>query len=114
MASRRSLAEPSRDHRDLVLIHTREFLTSHSDQRLARHGLRHFRRKGRTINRQRMASRHGTIARHLQQQRSRAPHFFLRLPQSSEAMIYVRMVQLMVRRLRPTKRKRSQRFRYAA
>jgi putative transposase len=37
-----------------------------------------------------------------------------RLPQSSEAMIYVRMIHLMVRRLRPTKRKRSQRFRYAA
>jgi putative transposase len=37
-----------------------------------------------------------------------------RLPQSSEAMIYVRMAQLMVRRLRPTKRQRSPRFRYAA
>jgi putative transposase len=37
-----------------------------------------------------------------------------RLPQSSEAMIYVRMIHVMVRRLRPTKRKRSQRFRYAA
>jgi putative transposase len=37
-----------------------------------------------------------------------------RLPQSSEAMIYVRMIHLMARRLRPSKRKRSQMFRYAA
>ena len=33
---------------------------------------------------------------------------------SSEAMIRVSMIHLMLRRLRPTKRKRSQRFRYAA
>jgi putative transposase len=37
-----------------------------------------------------------------------------RLPESSEAMIRVSMVHLMLRRLRPTKRERSQRFRYAA
>jgi putative transposase len=37
-----------------------------------------------------------------------------RLTASSEAMIYVRMIHLMVRRLKPSKRKRSQRFRYAA
>ena len=35
-----------------------------------------------------------------------------REPASSEAMIQVSMVHLMLRRLRPTKRKRSQRFRY--
>ncbi len=37
-----------------------------------------------------------------------------RLPESSEAMIQVSMIHLMLRRLRPVKRKRSQRFRYAA
>jgi putative transposase len=37
-----------------------------------------------------------------------------RLPQSSEAMIQVSMIHTMVRRLAPTKRRRSQRFRYAA
>jgi putative transposase len=36
------------------------------------------------------------------------------LPESSEAMIQVSMIHLMLRRLRPRKRKRSQRFRYAA
>jgi putative transposase len=36
-----------------------------------------------------------------------------RQPASSEAMIRVSMVHLMLRRLRPMKRKRSQRFRYA-
>jgi putative transposase len=36
-----------------------------------------------------------------------------RLPASSEAMIQVSMTHLMLRRLRPTRRKRSQRFRYA-
>ena len=37
-----------------------------------------------------------------------------RLPESSEAMIQVSMIHLMLRRLAPTKQKRSQRFRYAA
>jgi putative transposase len=36
-----------------------------------------------------------------------------RLPASSEAMIQVGMIHLMLRRLHPRKRKRSQRFRYA-
>jgi len=36
-----------------------------------------------------------------------------REPASSEAMIQVSMIHLMLRRLRPKKRKRSQRFRYA-
>jgi putative transposase len=36
------------------------------------------------------------------------------LTQSSEAMIYVRMIHVMVRRLKPAKRRRSERFRYAA
>ena len=36
-----------------------------------------------------------------------------REPASSEAMIQVSMIHLMLRRLRPTRRKRSQRFRYA-
>jgi putative transposase len=36
-----------------------------------------------------------------------------REPASSEAMLQVSMIHLMLRRLRPTKRKRSQRFRYA-
>jgi putative transposase len=36
-----------------------------------------------------------------------------RLPASSEAMIQVSMIHLMLRRLRPTRCKRSQRFRYA-
>ena len=36
------------------------------------------------------------------------------LPESSEAMIQVSMIHLMLRRLRPIKRKRSERFRYAA
>jgi putative transposase len=36
------------------------------------------------------------------------------LTASSEAMIQVSMIHLMLRRLRPVKRKRSQRFRYAA
>jgi putative transposase len=36
-----------------------------------------------------------------------------RLPASSEAMIQVGMIHLMLRRLRPRRRKRSQRFRYA-
>jgi putative transposase len=35
-----------------------------------------------------------------------------RQPASSEAMIHVSMIHLMLRRLRPRKRKRSQRFRY--
>jgi putative transposase len=35
-----------------------------------------------------------------------------RLPASSEAMIQVSMIHLMLRRLRPRRRKRSQRFRY--
>jgi len=35
-----------------------------------------------------------------------------RLPVSSEAMIQVSMIHLMLRRLRPSKRKRSQRFHY--
>jgi putative transposase len=35
-----------------------------------------------------------------------------REPASREAMIQVRMIHLLLRRLRPTKRKRSQRFRY--
>jgi putative transposase len=35
-----------------------------------------------------------------------------RLPASSEAMIQVSMIHLMLRRLRPARRKRSQRFRY--
>src|SRR5205085_10050712 len=35
-----------------------------------------------------------------------------RQPASSEAMMQVSMVHLMLRRLRPSKRKRSQRFRY--
>src|SRR5262245_29906483 len=35
-----------------------------------------------------------------------------RLPESSEAMIQVSMIHLMLRRLRPAKRKPSQRFRY--
>ena len=37
-----------------------------------------------------------------------------REPASSEAMIQVSMIHMMLRRLAPTKRKRSQRFRYAA
>jgi putative transposase len=37
-----------------------------------------------------------------------------RLPESSVAMIQVSMIHLMLRRFRPVKRKRSQRFRYAA
>jgi putative transposase len=37
-----------------------------------------------------------------------------RLPGSSEAMIRVSMIHLMLRRLRPVPRKQSQRFRYAA
>lgn len=37
-----------------------------------------------------------------------------RLPESSAAMIQVSMIHRMLRRLRPTKRKRSERFRYAA
>lgn len=37
-----------------------------------------------------------------------------RLTESSAAMIQVSMIHLMLRRLRPVKRKRSQRFRYAA
>jgi putative transposase len=36
-----------------------------------------------------------------------------RLPESSEAMIKVSMIHLMLRRLRPTPKKASQRFRYA-
>jgi putative transposase len=37
-----------------------------------------------------------------------------RRPESSEAMIQVSMIHMMLRRLAPTKKKRSQRFRYAA
>ncbi len=37
-----------------------------------------------------------------------------RLPESSEAMIQVSMIHMMLRRLAPPKKKRSQRFRYAA
>jgi len=37
-----------------------------------------------------------------------------RLPQSSEAMIQVSMIHLMLRRLRPAERQQSERFRYAA
>jgi putative transposase len=37
-----------------------------------------------------------------------------RLPESSEAMIRVSMIHLMLRRLKPPKRKPSERFRYAA
>ena len=37
-----------------------------------------------------------------------------RLPESSEAMIKVSMIHQMLRRLRPTPKKTSQRFRYAA
>jgi putative transposase len=37
-----------------------------------------------------------------------------RQPESSEAMIQVSMIHMMLRRLAPTKKKRSQRFRYAA
>jgi putative transposase len=37
-----------------------------------------------------------------------------RLPESSEAMIQVSMIHLMLRRLRPVAREHSQRFRYAA
>ena len=37
-----------------------------------------------------------------------------RLPASSESMIQVSMIHLMLRRLAPVKKKRSQRFRYAA
>jgi putative transposase len=37
-----------------------------------------------------------------------------RLPESSEAMIQVSMIHLMLRRLRPTAQRHSQRFRYAA
>jgi|SRR6516165_8344958 putative transposase len=37
-----------------------------------------------------------------------------RLPESSEAMIQVSMIHMMLRRLAPAKRIHSQRFRYAA
>ncbi len=37
-----------------------------------------------------------------------------RLPESSEAMIQVSMIHLMLRRLRPAERRQSERFRYAA
>ncbi len=68
------------DDRDLIFVDLRDFFAPDRDQRLARNGLGHFGRESRAVDRQCMSGGNGALARDLQQQRSRPPHFFFQQP----------------------------------